>query len=88
MQKCKAPLRKSHCKFSGQRTIWRLELRNTVDKPEKENKMKSVFKSIRQHRAHNRACRELNSLSDRELADLGIFRADIPSVVAGNRHLD
>ena len=50
--------------------------------------MKSVFKSIQQRRAHNRACRELNNLSDRELADLGIFRADIPSVVAGNRHLD
>ena len=88
MQKCKAPLHKNHCKFSGQRTIWRLELRNTVDQSEKENKMKSVFKSIQQRRAHNRACRELNNLSDRELADLGIFRADIPSVVAGNRRLD
>ena len=50
--------------------------------------MKNVFKAIKQQRAHNRACHELNSLSDRELADLGIFRADIPSVVAGNRHLD
>lgn len=50
--------------------------------------MKSLFKSMKQHRAHNRACSELNRLSDRELADLGIFRADIPSIVTGNRYLD
>ncbi|WP_419912407.1 DUF1127 domain-containing protein [Hoeflea sp.] len=50
--------------------------------------MKSVFKALQKQRAHNRACNELNNLSDRELADLGIFRADIPSIVAGNRRLD
>ena len=50
--------------------------------------MKSVLKSIQQRRSQNRACSELNRLSDRELADLGIFRADIPSIVAGHRHLD
>ncbi len=50
--------------------------------------MKSVMKSIQQRRAHNRACTELNRLSDRELADLGIYRADIPSIVSGNRFLD
>ncbi len=50
--------------------------------------MKNVFKTIKQHRANNRACSELNRLSDRELADLGIFRADIPSIISGNRYLD
>ena len=50
--------------------------------------MKSVLKTFQQRRAHSRACDELNRLSDRELADLGIFRADIPSIVAGNRHLN
>ena len=50
--------------------------------------MKNVFKSIKRHQAHNHACSELNRLSDRELADLGIFRADIPSIVSGNRYLD
>lgn len=50
--------------------------------------MKSIFKTIKQRRAHNRACEELNRLSDHELADLGIFRADIPSIVAGHRRLD
>ncbi|MEM9105856.1 MAG: DUF1127 domain-containing protein [Pseudomonadota bacterium] len=50
--------------------------------------MKNIFKNIKQHRAHSRACAELNSLSDRELADLGIFRADIPSVIAGHRRIN
>ena len=50
--------------------------------------MKSVLQNIQRRRANNRACNELNRLSDRELADLGIFRADIPSIVAGNRRLD
>ena len=50
--------------------------------------MKSIFKALQAHRAHNRACNELSRLSDRELADLGIYRADIPSVVAGHRRLN
>ncbi|MEX3009249.1 DUF1127 domain-containing protein [Hoeflea sp. TYP-13] len=50
--------------------------------------MRSMMKAMQQRRAQSRACSELNRLSDRELADLGIYRADIPSVVAGNRHLD
>ncbi|WP_276562306.1 DUF1127 domain-containing protein [Hoeflea prorocentri] len=50
--------------------------------------MKSVFKTLQASRAHSKACNELSRLSDRELADLGIYRADIPSVVAGHRRLD
>ena len=50
--------------------------------------MRNILKSIKQQRAHSRACNELNNLSDRELADLGIFRADIPSVVAGHRRVN
>ena len=34
-------------------------------------------------RAYRRAERELEAMSDRELSDLGIFRADIPRVVRG-----
>ena len=31
--------------------------------------------------AYNKAASELNSLSDRELADLGIYRSDVHNVV-------
>lgn len=48
----------------------------------------SLFSNFRKRRAHARARNELERLSDRELADLGIFRADIPSVVRGDRRLD
>jgi uncharacterized protein YjiS (DUF1127 family) len=34
----------------------------------------------RQWRRYNRSMRELNQLGDRELADLGISRGDIPRV--------
>lgn len=48
----------------------------------------SLFSAFKKRRADNRARNELERLSDRELADLGIFRADIPSVVRGDRRLD
>ncbi len=45
----------------------------------------SLLSALKQRRNYNRAQNELSRLSDRELADLGIFRADIPSVVRGHR---
>ncbi len=50
--------------------------------------MTSLIGALRQHRKLRKAEDELFRLSDRELADLGIFRADIPSIVRGNRRLD
>lgn len=45
----------------------------------------SLLSALKQRRNLARATNELERLSDRELADLGIFRADIPSVVRGHR---
>ena len=45
----------------------------------------NLFRAIQKNREMRRARYELESLSDHELADLGIFRADIPSVVSGKR---
>ena len=45
----------------------------------------SLLSALKQRRNYNRAQNELDRLSDRELADLGIYRADIPSVVRGHR---
>ncbi|MCR9137835.1 MAG: DUF1127 domain-containing protein [Alphaproteobacteria bacterium] len=47
--------------------------------------MTSLLSAWRQNSKHRKAENELARLSDRELTDLGIFRADIPSVVRGNR---
>ena len=52
----------------------------------------ALFRSVRatiagavaEQRALSRARQELNAYSDRQLADLGISRADIPSVVDGS----
>jgi uncharacterized protein YjiS (DUF1127 family) len=38
---------------------------------------------IRQWRRYNQSLRELNRLGDRELADIGITRGDIPRVAWG-----
>lgn len=50
--------------------------------------MTSLMSAWRNHSRQRKAENELARLSDRELADLGIFRADIPSVIRGNRRLD
>lgn len=50
--------------------------------------MTSFMRALRQHNKNRNAENELARLSDRELADLGIFRQDIPSVVRGNRRLN
>ena len=39
---------------------------------------------FRQWRRYNQSLRELNRLGDRELADIGLDRSDIPRVAAGH----
>ena len=40
--------------------------------------------ALRQWRRYNQSLRELNRLGDRELADIGISRGDIPRVAWDN----
>lgn len=42
-----------------------------------------MFSTFSEWRRNRRAERDLDSLSDRELADLGLSRADIPLAVRG-----
>jgi len=42
--------------------------------------MKSLFGIVRAWRRYNTSLRELSNLSDRELADIGISRSDIPRI--------
>lgn len=44
----------------------------------------TVFQALTEARAAEFAYRELSRLSDRELADMGLTRTDIPAVVARN----
>ncbi len=44
----------------------------------------SVIRFIRAFRDYQRNIVELSQLSDRELADIGLDRSDIPRVAAGN----
>jgi uncharacterized protein YjiS (DUF1127 family) len=44
----------------------------------------SILRAIQSFKDYHRNLRELNQLSDRELADIGIERGDIPRVAAGN----
>jgi uncharacterized protein YjiS (DUF1127 family) len=41
---------------------------------------KRIAVAIKKHQRYSRTVRELSYLSDRELADLGINRCDIPNV--------
>ncbi|MDP6589022.1 MAG: DUF1127 domain-containing protein [Alphaproteobacteria bacterium] len=43
----------------------------------------SIFKAIREWRNRSRDNYELNGMSDRQLADIGISRGDINAVVHG-----
>jgi len=49
-----------------------------------QNRLAAVAKHVRaalvRRRIYNQTARELNALTDRELADLGIHRADIPQI--------
>lgn len=47
----------------------------------------NMFTKIAQHRKHQQAIRELNSLSDYQLRDMGISRGDIYSVVRGDKDM-
>ena len=42
--------------------------------------LSSVIRALRSWRRFNTNLRELNSLGDRELSDIGISRSDIPRV--------
>jgi uncharacterized protein YjiS (DUF1127 family) len=42
--------------------------------------VKRMAIAIRNHQKYNRTVRELSYLTDRDLADLGINRCDIPSI--------
>ncbi|MGO3931502.1 DUF1127 domain-containing protein [Rhodopseudomonas pseudopalustris] len=46
----------------------------------------SLIRMIRQFRDYQRNLSELSQLSDRELADIGLDRSDIPRVAAGHYH--
>jgi uncharacterized protein YjiS (DUF1127 family) len=46
----------------------------------------SLIRLIRQFRDYQRNVAELSQLSDRELADIGLDRSDIPRVAAGNHN--
>lgn len=43
----------------------------------------SILRAIQSFKDYQRNLRELSQLSDRELADIGIDRANIPRVAAG-----
>jgi len=42
--------------------------------------VKRIAIAIRKHKRYNRTVRELSYLTDRDLADLGINRCDIPNI--------
>ena len=44
----------------------------------------SFIRMIQAFREYHRNLAELSQLSERELADIGLDRSDIPSVAAGN----
>ena len=44
----------------------------------------TIIRAIQSFKHYHRNLRELSALTDRELADIGIGRADIPRVAAGN----
>jgi uncharacterized protein YjiS (DUF1127 family) len=65
---------------------WELRTKNGARPPEERTpgKMKgndmSIIGKFKEWRSYRRTVRELSALSNRELADLGINRADIPFV--------
>ena len=42
--------------------------------------LSSIIRMVRSWRRFNASLRELNSMGDRELADIGISRSDIPRI--------
>ncbi len=47
----------------------------------------SIVRFIREYRRYNQSLSELSRLGDRELADIGISRSDIPRVAWNAAHL-
>jgi uncharacterized protein YjiS (DUF1127 family) len=48
--------------------------------------LSSIIQFLREWRAYNQNLRELSRLGDRELADIGISRSDIPAVAWDSAH--
>lgn len=48
--------------------------------------LRGIARSFSEAQAARRTYEELSRLSDRELADMGLTRSNIPAVVAGNFH--
>lgn len=46
----------------------------------------SIIRMIQAFRDYQKNVAELSHLSDRELADIGLDRSDIPRVASGNYH--
>ena len=47
-----------------------------------------LVRFLRSWRAYNQSVRELSSLGDRELADIGLNRSDIPAVAWDAAHAE
>ena len=61
------------------------EARQRLNRNTKETTMLlSLIRMIQAFRDYQRNVSELSQLSDRELADIGLDRSDIPRVAAGN----
>lgn len=56
--------------------------------PKEEYMLAALTRFFREYRCYNRSLTELSRLGDRELADIGISRSDIPRVAwnAAHRH--
>jgi uncharacterized protein YjiS (DUF1127 family) len=50
---------------------------------ETEIMLLAIIRAIQSFKDYHRNLRELSALTDRELSDIGIDRADIPRVAAG-----
>jgi uncharacterized protein YjiS (DUF1127 family) len=69
----------------GALTIKRfLVCKNSIDDARRIPMLLSLIEMIRAFRNYQRNVAELSQLSDRELADIGLNRSDIPRVAAGN----
>lgn len=51
----------------------------------KREMIKRILKSIERYNKYRSIFSELNRLNDKELADIGINRCDIPRIAAGER---
>ncbi len=48
--------------------------------------LSNLFQSLKDYFSYRKTVRELNTLTDRELEDIGIIRANIPAVASGKYH--